>query len=146
MRIVIPFDGSDASLRAIQYVIELAGRMDKERLSVDLVNVQADTLAVAEVFARDANDVAARLTESSRKTGNQVLGPALAALEEARIPTESFVLIGEPAATIAEHVATKRANAIVMGTRGLGTIGGLVLGSVASKVIHLVTVPVTLVR
>jgi nucleotide-binding universal stress UspA family protein len=33
-----------------------------------------------------------------------------------------------------------------MGTRGLGTITNLVLGSVASKVIHLSTVPVLLVK
>ena len=33
-----------------------------------------------------------------------------------------------------------------MGTRGLGTIGTLVLGSVAHKVLHLTHVPVTLVK
>jgi nucleotide-binding universal stress UspA family protein len=38
------------------------------------------------------------------------------------------------------------ADAIVMGTRGLGVVGGLVLGSIASKVVHLVKVPVTLVK
>ena len=32
-----------------------------------------------------------------------------------------------------------------MGTRGLGSISGLLLGSVATKVLHLVKVPVTLV-
>jgi nucleotide-binding universal stress UspA family protein len=33
-----------------------------------------------------------------------------------------------------------------MGTRGMGAIGNLVLGSVATKVIHLTEVPVTLVK
>ncbi len=33
-----------------------------------------------------------------------------------------------------------------MGTRGLGRISGLMLGSVATKVIHLATVPVTLIK
>jgi nucleotide-binding universal stress UspA family protein len=33
-----------------------------------------------------------------------------------------------------------------MGTRGLGRIEGLLLGSVAAKVLHLVRIPVTLVK
>ncbi|MCJ9712965.1 universal stress protein, partial [Bordetella hinzii] len=40
----------------------------------------------------------------------------------------------------------KQCDRIVMGTRGLGAVGGLVLGSVAQKVIHLSPVPVTLVK
>ena len=35
---------------------------------------------------------------------------------------------------------------VVMGTRGLGSFTGLVLGSVASRVIHEVSVPVLLVK
>jgi nucleotide-binding universal stress UspA family protein len=35
---------------------------------------------------------------------------------------------------------------IVMGTHGMGSIAGLALGSVASKVIHLAGVPVTVVK
>ena len=33
-----------------------------------------------------------------------------------------------------------------MGTRGLGSIRGLLLGSVATQVLHLVDMPVTLVK
>ena len=35
---------------------------------------------------------------------------------------------------------------IVMGTRGLGGIQGLLLGSVAMQVIHLAEVPITLIK
>jgi nucleotide-binding universal stress UspA family protein len=33
-----------------------------------------------------------------------------------------------------------------MGTRGVGRVAGIVLGSVAHSVVHLATVPVTLVK
>ncbi len=33
-----------------------------------------------------------------------------------------------------------------MGTRGLGTVAGILLGSVATKVIHFADVPVTLIK
>ena len=39
-----------------------------------------------------------------------------------------------------------KCDAIVMGTRGMTVLGNLVLGSVASKVVHLSSVPVTLVK
>jgi nucleotide-binding universal stress UspA family protein len=35
---------------------------------------------------------------------------------------------------------------IVMGTRGMSAVGNLVMGSVATKVIHLTKLPVTLVK
>ena len=35
---------------------------------------------------------------------------------------------------------------IIMGTRGMGAIGNLVMGSVATKVVHLAGIPVTLVK
>ncbi len=45
------------------------------------------------------------------------------------------------------NVAERRnCTRIVMGTRGLGSIGNLVLGSVAYKVLQLAPIPVTLVR
>ena len=50
------------------------------------------------------------------------------------------------AKTIAEVAREEVVNQIVMGTRGLGGIQGLLLGSVATQVIHLAEVPVTLIK
>jgi nucleotide-binding universal stress UspA family protein len=145
MRIVLPFDGSAASVRAVEYVIGLAARIDgKERVAVDLVNVQAGAQGIS--FARDAADIAAKIVASSRESGTKVLATALSTLKKADVAAEPFVIIGEPADSIAAHIAKHGGDAVVMGTRGLGAVGGLVLGSVAAKVIHLVKVPVTLVK
>lgn len=37
-------------------------------------------------------------------------------------------------------------DAIIMGSRGLGPVASMIIGSVATKVIHLVKVPVTLIK
>ena len=37
-------------------------------------------------------------------------------------------------------------DAIIMGTRGMGALGNLVMGSIATKVVHLTRLPVTLVK
>jgi nucleotide-binding universal stress UspA family protein len=66
-------------------------------------------------------------------------------LAKHRIRAEIFVLIGEPAATIVQFAKRMHCREIVMGTRGLGGLKGLLLGSVTTKVIHLSRVPVTVV-
>ena len=56
------------------------------------------------------------------------------------------VLIGDVPKVLANYAEENGCDGIVMGTRGMGAIGNLVLGSIATKVIHLTKVPVTLVK
>jgi nucleotide-binding universal stress UspA family protein len=146
MKVVLPFDGSPSAVRAVAYVVDLAARGAKGRVSVDLINVQDATVDLPGAFMRDAADVAEQLAKSALKRGTKLLAKPLATLERAKLKVKSKVLLGEPADEIAAHVKDGGADAIVMGTRGLGVVGGLVLGSIASKVVHLVKVPVTLVK
>jgi nucleotide-binding universal stress UspA family protein len=146
MKLVLPFDGSPSAGRAVAYVVDLAGRLAKERVTVDLINVQNATTVLPGAFARDAADVAEQLAKSALKEGAKLLAKPLATLEGAKLKVQAKVLLGEPADEIAAHAKDGGADAIVMGTRGLGAVGGLVLGSIASKVVHLVKVPVTLVK
>lgn len=53
------------------------------------------------------------------------------------------VLIGDAATKIVRVAKSERVHTIVMGTRGMGALGNLALGSTAIKVIHLAEVPVT---
>lgn len=54
--------------------------------------------------------------------------------------------IGHAADEILAYTALHHCDAIVMGTRGMGLVAGLVLGSVAQKVVHLAPMPVTVVK
>jgi nucleotide-binding universal stress UspA family protein len=58
---------------------------------------------------------------------------------------ETIVGVGEPGQTIAKVARQKHCGEIVLGSRGLGSVKGLVLGSVTTKVIHATRVPVTVV-
>jgi nucleotide-binding universal stress UspA family protein len=78
--------------------------------------------------------------------GEQALQAARAVLNAAGASSKTKVAIGEVAPSIAQYAAEQACNEIVMGTRGMGSVAGMVLGSVATKVIHLVDVPVTLVK
>ena len=50
------------------------------------------------------------------------------------------------AETIGETARRLQVDTVVMGTRGLGSLSGLLLGSVAHRVVHQVPLPVILVK
>lgn len=140
MKVLVPVDGSDHSERAVRFAARLAH--DPARLRIVLLNVQpapsdVDTLHMAQNA----------IHEHLRARGEGMLGSARKILADARIEHEAAVEVAaEPAGEIARVSREHGCDQIVMGTRGLGALAGLALGSVATKVVHLVEVPVTLVR
>jgi len=59
---------------------------------------------------------------------------------------DTYMEIGEPATCIIAFADKTRCDEIVVGSRGLGGIKGVFLGSVANKVIHISTLPVVVRR
>lgn len=72
--------------------------------------------------------------------------PVQHALSEAGVTHHVHVRQGEAAESIVALCAELGCDTIVMGTRGLGGIASLMLGSVAIKVLHLAPVPVICVK
>jgi nucleotide-binding universal stress UspA family protein len=66
-------------------------------------------------------------------------------LDQRKLAAEGRMLVGDPASTIVAFARRARCSEIVVGTRGLGGLKGLLLGSVTPKVSHLSTVPGTAV-
>jgi nucleotide-binding universal stress UspA family protein len=54
--------------------------------------------------------------------------------------------VGDVASSIVEHAQKSGCQLICMGTRGMTALSNMLLGSVATKVIHLAHVPVVLVH
>jgi nucleotide-binding universal stress UspA family protein len=75
-----------------------------------------------------------------------VLAAAEKVLEEAAIPYTTEVLTGHVAEVIGRRADEIGCDNIVMGTRGMTAISNLLMGSVATKVLHFANVPVTLVK
>jgi len=111
-------------------------------MEILLLNVQetADAWEVRRLMT------AREIRRQQLEHGRRQLKGAEALLARAGIHFESHVLIGDVAATVARFAKRHGCEKIVMGTRGMGTVANLLLGSVATKVIHLSQVPVTLVK
>jgi len=139
-RTLVAVDGSKNSERAVEHVIREV-RAGAKR-SIVLLNVQTPYPAGGAWDQLSAEELA----KAYQEDGDSRLRVARDRLDIARIPYLSKVSLGAPAAVIAKTSTEMACHQIVMGTRGMGTSGNLFMGSIAVKVVHLVDIPVTLVK
>jgi nucleotide-binding universal stress UspA family protein len=138
LRILLAVDGSRTADRAARHVVALkAGGLAFEVL---LLNVQPQW-APARTREEKREGVRLHLAASG-----QAMRAAKALLAQAGIAFKGALRVGDAAEHILETAREARCDHIVMGTRGLGALAGLVLGSVAMKVVQLSKTPVTLVK
>ena len=134
VHVLLPVDGSQASARAAKMVIALYLRLAP--VGITLLHVEvADGVADERLLPNVA--IPAR--------GDDPLAAAKALLDQAGLPYATETCQGYVASSIVDCAKALNCDAIVMGTRGLGSTGEL-LGSVARQVITLADVPVTLVK
>lgn len=138
--IVVAVDGTPAAGRALDFVGKYSG--DRSRLHVVCANVQTRPLAIWPEASIDVRWVEEALLAS----GRDVADKAVANLRSSGIAADSAVRLGFPADGIVREAESRKAEIIIMGTRGHGVLGGFALGSVAMRVVHASSVPVFLVR
>ena len=97
MKILVPYDGSPPSLRAVEYALRIATAVGKPTVVVHLLNVQDTDAGVIDYFRRDAADVASRLVTARRDTGASLLDGPARTIEGADVRVERIVLLGDPA-------------------------------------------------
>jgi len=143
-RVLVPSDGSERALHAVSQVTSLAPHL-QSRAEVLLLNVQPRVPARLYLLGGTPSELE-RLEEPLREAGQAALAPARALLERAGITHSCHVEIGETAETIVRFAKSHHCEMIVMATRGMGAASSLMLGSIATKVLHLAEVPVLMVR
>ena len=78
--------------------------------------------------------------------GQARLAAAKKKLTAARVPFEARALVGQIAETIVDHAKARRCDIIYIGTRGMSALGKALVGSTATKVLHISEIPVLLVK
>lgn len=139
LKILIPVDGSQASLLAVHHALRLVGAGLKARFVV--ANVQESANLYELVVAHDPQV----LKQVSEAAGRDLVRPAVALLSAAGQQVESAVASGDPALMLVEILESHACDAVIMSARG-GGLRAAVLGSVSQEMVQRATVPVTLVK
>jgi len=141
VKVLVPIDGSDNALRALRYVLDHRERY-RSPLELHLINVQLP-IASGGVRMFISQD---QLNDFHQEEGEAALAPARDIARAAGVPIHARVGVGDIAATVVQYARDAGCDMIVMGTRGMGATGSLILGSSATKIIHLSELPVLLVK
>jgi nucleotide-binding universal stress UspA family protein len=143
-RIVLGHDGSEGAARACRWCADLA-----HALSAEVVVVHAMDLPAYPVVTYEGPlpvplepGVLERWQEERRAL---VETTWCAPLRRAGVTHRVQVVDADPATAILETADTERADLVVVGRRGEGTLGELVLGSVSHQLTHHAHQPVTVV-
>ncbi|MBX3604314.1 MAG: universal stress protein [Piscinibacter sp.] len=140
MKILVPVDGSSASLDAVQHALDLLRQ--GLRGSLVLANVQEPASLWELLRVHDAEAIEA----ISRSAGEHSLQDAAAMCEAAGVEFEQAIATGAPAAMLHDIAEEQGCALVVMGARGKGDTPGTRLGSVAHALLHDAALPVTIVR
>ena len=142
-KILLAVDGSESAVQATRKLVEGAAAY-REPPHVELVTVH---LPVPNVGGFSGTVVTHEMIEQHyREEGERALAPSKTILDQAKLRYTSHILVGEIAQAIVETAGKTHCDMIYMGTRGLSAVSNMLLGSIATKVLHLATVPVVLIR
>ncbi|MED2008187.1 MULTISPECIES: universal stress protein [Brevibacillus] len=136
--VLIAVDGSDHAMKAAQQAIRM-GKEDGTRFV--LLTAVIPPVAYAGVYGIGWED-----TATLESWGKQTIRPYEELFEQAQVPYESKVLIGDPATLIKEVAQETEADVIVLGHHGMSGIAGTLMGSVTFKVIYRTKTPLLVVK
>lgn len=139
--VLVPVDGSESAVRAVRWAAQLLAGRPGARLHLVTVRPPVDAWEVRSHLGAEAIEKMAAADAAG------VLEPAAAIAREAGVTVETHAVQGDDvAARVVAEVHALGCDAIVMGTRGLGAVQSVLLGSTTQQVIHLAEVPVTVIK
>jgi len=137
-RILLAVDGSDHAMRAAKVASDMAHCVKAVELRV-VVAYDPIPPYLGEPNLQGA--INARLDDAQA-----ILQKAVTAVGDVPGEIHTELIEGDSAEAIIEVAKTRKSEVIVMGSRGLGRLAGLVLGSTSQKVVSHAPCPVLIVR
>jgi nucleotide-binding universal stress UspA family protein len=142
LKVLLPVDGSKSATRATKKLVETLAWY-KGRPQIDLLAVHLPVPRFANMGAVVSKEMIERYYSDECKS---MLAPSQKILDGASVKYTVHTVVGSIAESIVEQAKQSGSDMIYMGTRGMTALSGMVLGSVATKVLHLAHVPVVLVH
>ncbi len=135
--ILVPVDGSDPAEKALNYALNMAEKHDAK---VEILTV-VDEVKMAPDWARE-------YSEKLREQGEETLASTFskAVKQKPNIKISKCLAEGYASEEILIRAEKGHHDLIVMGSRGMGLVRSLFLGSVSTRVVNQAEIPVMIVK
>lgn len=138
-RILVAIDGSKMSNKALKSAFQIA----KERYSkVGVIHVEKNIMLSENMTTDSIDEIYSKITHEV----DGLFDEAKALAKEEELEIDTHYVMGDPAVQIIKTAEQENYQLIIMGSRGLGAIKGIVMGSVSYKVLQLSHCPVLIIK
>ena len=142
--IVVPTDGSENAKRALEHALAVADRNHAELIIVHVANIVSAISSFGEKQGI-CPDTSEQIAEDMEETGKEILNDVVKEIPTG-VKVKSVFEVGSPGPALLAVAKKYNADLIVMGSRGLGPLKGLFMGSVSSYVTSHSTCPVLIIK
>ncbi len=137
MKILVCVDGSEQSKKALEEAALIAeGCKASEVALIHVYEPRIDMFYSYEGITPEQMDLFREMRENQKKEAEKILSEALKFLEGKNLKTRTILKEGHPSRTIVEVAREEGFDMIVLGSRGLGGLKRLFLGSVSNAVLQ----------
>jgi len=152
-KILVPLDGSEHSLRALEIAIQMAKKFEGKITLIHVYSVTVRPIIVPEptTFTPPGIPVmtpteVSKVAEASRKAGSRILDDGEQKVKTEGAQVETLLKEGHTVQEIINTAREGKFDLIVMGARGLSKIKEILLGSVSDGVTRNAPCPVLVVK
>jgi len=152
-KILVPLDGSEHSLRALETAIQMAKKFDASITLIHVYSVTVAPMIMPEPTTLTPSGVpvmtpaeVSKMVEAAREVGNQILTDGERKVESQNIQVETVLKEGNTVQEITKVANEGKFDLIVMGVRGISKLRELLVGSVSEGVIKHASCPVLVVK
>jgi nucleotide-binding universal stress UspA family protein len=142
MKILLAVDGSKHSNFAVRSLIQRIAWF-RDTPKIDLLYVHLPLRPIGSLLGTPLSKQT--IDEYYRDEAQEHLAESKRLLHEAGLVFETHPLVGEPAVEICKFANSHQSDLIFVGSRGMGAVGNLVLGSTTTKILHLAKIAVVIV-
>ena len=152
-KILVPLDGSEHSLRALEIAVQIAKKFEAKITLIHVYSVgirpvvmpEPTTLTPIGVPVMAPTDVS-KIAEATRKAGAAILADGEEKVKAEGIEVETLLKEGHSVQEIIKTAKEGGFDLIVIGARGISKIREIILGSVSDGVVHNAPCPVLVVK
>jgi nucleotide-binding universal stress UspA family protein len=152
-RILVPFDGSEHSVKALETAVQIAKRFDSKITLVHVYSVNVAPIIVPEPTTLTPSKIpvmapgeVTKMVDAAREMGRKLLSEGEGKTKSEGIEVESVLKEGNTVQEIAKLAKECNSDLIVMGVKGVSKLRELLVGSVSEGVIKHAPCPVLVVK